>query len=304
MNEVEPRRREQLLGTPAERRLPGGVQPLEVAVEARDAQHVEGQIEEPLVFVASLHQRGPSATLADLALDHGHEPAEVVLEDVVVRARSHRLDRRVVRDCTRDDDERDVALGFLHDPQGAEPTEFRQLPVGDDHVPGAGVQRGSHRRGGLDPLEVKQWMVTPELVNDELGVTRRVFDQEHAQRAAHRRCSVAHGSPSARVLEGAATTMPCQSTEVAVLVGQVVDGSLSDLRSSVSATVTSRSALRGDRSTVRRCDRPTSHCSGHGSTAHRKTVGPGTSFRAIPEKLDTGGDQRLEVPLASVTVGE
>ena len=56
--------------------------------------------------------------LAQLALDRGAEPAQVVLEDVVVRAGAHGLDRRVLADGARDDDERDVGVVVAEQAQG------------------------------------------------------------------------------------------------------------------------------------------------------------------------------------------
>ena len=56
--------------------------------------------------------------LAQLALDRGAEPAQVVLEHVVVRAGAHRLNRRVLADGAGDDDERDVGVVIAEQAQG------------------------------------------------------------------------------------------------------------------------------------------------------------------------------------------
>jgi hypothetical protein len=55
MHEIEERVVEELLLSPPQRSLEGGVGPLEEAVRARDAQHVQRDLEEFLVFVKQRH---------------------------------------------------------------------------------------------------------------------------------------------------------------------------------------------------------------------------------------------------------
>jgi hypothetical protein len=78
----------QLLERVAERLLPGGVQPAEVAVEARDAQHVARHLEEsPQLALGAF----PLDELPDLAA-HGREQVEqalVGLADVAAEELQH-----------------------------------------------------------------------------------------------------------------------------------------------------------------------------------------------------------------------
>ncbi|HEX7832245.1 MAG TPA: hypothetical protein VF787_21490 [Thermoanaerobaculia bacterium] len=81
--------------------------------------------------------------LADLARHHGAEPDEIALHHIVARSLSHQLDRQLVSDRRRDDDERNVASAGANDPQGRRRVETREAIVGDDDVPRPVVERAA-----------------------------------------------------------------------------------------------------------------------------------------------------------------
>src|SRR5438105_2773413 len=76
--------------------------------------------------------------------------SELILEQVVARARAHRLHRAVLAHGPGDDDEGQVEAHLLDHFQRRAATERRQGPVGDHDVPGALREGSTHRRGVLD----------------------------------------------------------------------------------------------------------------------------------------------------------
>src|SRR5690242_13309194 len=73
MTEVEDRARQQLLARVSERLLEGGIHPLEVAVEAADAEQVRRQIEDLLELALRPAALGdiPAAAVHDPLVDFG-----------------------------------------------------------------------------------------------------------------------------------------------------------------------------------------------------------------------------------------
>ena len=77
-----------------------------------------------------------------LTVDRGRQPRQIVLQDVIVRARAHRLDRCILADRSRHDDERTVELARLQGSQGLARAEMRHRVVADDDIPrGVGQRR-------------------------------------------------------------------------------------------------------------------------------------------------------------------
>jgi hypothetical protein len=125
------------------------------------------------------------SALTQLALDRGGEAPELVLEDVVTRAGTHRIRGRFFPDRPGDDDERNVPPRLsekLERPHGA---ESGHRPVTENDVPGAPFEGRLHRLGVLDPLDLEWSVQGAKCLDDQLRVTRRVFGHENAQDIGH-----------------------------------------------------------------------------------------------------------------------
>ena len=123
--------------------------------------------------------------LAQLSFDDRRQAREAILEQVVIGARAHRLDGGLLPDRTGHDDERQVASVLLGHGQRGEGAEPRHRPVGDHDVPALGLQRGAHGLRILDALELDRAAGAANRLDDELGIHRRILDEQDAQRLAH-----------------------------------------------------------------------------------------------------------------------
>ena len=146
--------------------------------------------------------RDARRVLAHLALDGGHEALQAVLEDVVVGAGPHRLDGDGLAHGARDDDEGDVDAEALDERERVERAEPGHRPVADDDVPGRPLERAAHRLAFLHALVLHLAAPAAQLPEDQLGVARGVFDEEHPQGRRHgaapgtRSCSCARLAPA------------------------------------------------------------------------------------------------------------
>ena len=117
-----------------------------------------------------------------LALDGRGEPGEVGLVDEVVRAAEQDLDRRLLADAPREDDERRPGpfrgLDNLQRLQGGEP---RQVEVAEDDVPRA-AERLAERVGGLDPGPLHGPALVPEVPLHLEHVALHVLHVQNAKR--------------------------------------------------------------------------------------------------------------------------
>ena len=86
------------------------------------------------------------------ALDRGAQAPGVVLEYVVGRAHSDRLDRALLADRSRHEDERKVHAVLANHRQRPGPAEGRHGVVGDREIPLLPRERGGQRLGGIDAL--------------------------------------------------------------------------------------------------------------------------------------------------------
>src|SRR5450432_534861 len=73
--------------------------------------------------------------LTHLALDRRRQPAELVLENVVVRSGAHRLHSGLFTDRSRHDDEWQVETAFRQDREGGRGGELGHRPIRGDDVP-------------------------------------------------------------------------------------------------------------------------------------------------------------------------
>ena len=123
-------------------------------------------------------------TLPQLARDRDGQPGQIPLEDVVLGAGLHGLDRHRFPDASRDQDEGDVEPGLSQIREREETSVSRHRVVRHDRVPVGRREGGFELDLGRDPLHVEDVAPPLQLPHDERGVVVRVFDEEKAQRPA------------------------------------------------------------------------------------------------------------------------
>jgi hypothetical protein len=124
--------------------------------------------------------------LAQLPLDRGRQAPQVRLHHVVVRAGLHRLHRGLFADLARDDEERDVDAGLLHDAQRRRRVEGGHRPVAHDRVPRLRAERRAERVGREHPRRPDHQAGVLQRALDEQRVRFDVLDEQHVQRRVHR----------------------------------------------------------------------------------------------------------------------
>ena len=119
--------------------------------------------------------------LAQLALHRGEQTRHPLLREKVVRAGAQDLDRVVLVERPREDDEGDVGAFCARDRERRQGVELRHPAVGDDHVPRAVLQGRPHGVARLDALEGDPVSAPIELPQQEARVVLRVLDHQQAQ---------------------------------------------------------------------------------------------------------------------------
>jgi len=142
--------------------------------------------------------RSPRLDLAQLAHDRGAEPREVVLHDVVARARAHGLHGGLLADRARDDDEGRVDAAGLQQRERFGSAEARQVVIGDHEVPRTARERRLELGRGLDALGRRLVAGAPQLAQQQLRVVRGVLDEEQAQQRRHYAGAVSAGTRLSR----------------------------------------------------------------------------------------------------------
>src|SRR5215212_9259029 len=151
---------EHALGLIAEYALGGGTGIKPRAIRGEDGDHVRGVHDQrPEAFLALLEALlRPLALPAHLRLFEsplysGTQAREVVLHDVVVRPRPHRLNRRLLPYLSRDDDEWRLRLCLARHLQRPDPRKAWHPPVRENHVPRSSLcERPPHLLRGVHPL--------------------------------------------------------------------------------------------------------------------------------------------------------
>ena len=120
------------------------------------------------------------STVAELARDGRNEPREVVLQQVVVRARTHDLDGGVLADRARHHDERQIRRVAPHDLERGRRVEMRHRVVGEDDVP-APREHGLEIRCSLHAFPDDVELRALDLAKHERSVVVRVLDEEEPE---------------------------------------------------------------------------------------------------------------------------
>ena len=127
----------------------------------------------------------PHLGLAQLALERGQEPREIVLHDIVVGARFHHVDGDVLADRARDENERDVAPGFARDRERLGPAELRHGEIRDDEMGLELVELAPKIRFGLHPAALEIEASALQLALHQLGVGFAVLRNQYPERFGH-----------------------------------------------------------------------------------------------------------------------
>ena len=164
-------------GEPGEGRVHPGDRPLPVGDDDRVGRSVEGRALEPQLPLRGL------LLLEDLASgervpDRHRKALEVLLDDVVDRARLDAVGRLLVVERPGDDDERDERRDPYVDPEGLEAAEGRHRVVGQDDVRHEVVKLPDETFGRLDEPPVHVESGSRELADLEVGVRTEVLDEE------------------------------------------------------------------------------------------------------------------------------
>ena len=117
------------------------------------------------LFGGQLRQAGPleqrrlrPAALAahlgvtQLPLDGRDQPPEIALGEEILRACLHRLDRDVLADRARDEDEGRIGITRPQQGEGRRAAERRHAVVANHEIPRMTIEGGRHGRRGVDPL--------------------------------------------------------------------------------------------------------------------------------------------------------
>jgi hypothetical protein len=117
----------------------------------RDSKVELGLVREHLFFerLALPGALAPKLDFAALALDRGNQSRQPSLDQEVAGARLERLHGGLFADRSGHDDERKVVARRAKQHQGLGGGEFRQAVIGDDDVPGAGLERRPHGVGSF-----------------------------------------------------------------------------------------------------------------------------------------------------------
>ena len=128
-----------------------------------------------------LRSLAPHLGIAQLAVDRGNEPVEIVLDDVVVGAVLHRLDRDFFADRAGHENERHFEAAVAHDRERRGSAEAGHRVIGDDEIPVALSSASVSAFGGIDAREIGLVPALPQVLDQERGVVFRVLDQQESQ---------------------------------------------------------------------------------------------------------------------------
>ena len=160
------------------------------------ARQIAGQGTEAGFVLPQGVERGAAlravARFAQFALDGGHQAIELVLGKIIVGARAHGGDGRLLVDHAGNDDEWEVDAQFLQQMQCCQGTELGHAVIGKHHVPGPIHKSGTHVVGVLDAGAGASIAGFAETVKQEEGVVLRILDDQQPQRGCRSRFLVWH----------------------------------------------------------------------------------------------------------------
>ena len=122
-------------------------------------------------------QRRARLGLAQFAFDRRDQPLEVAFGDVVFGPRAHSRDGHFLGDRSGDGDEGKIEATLLDDAQGCHAAELWHAVIADRQVPRLAIEGGGERFLGVDPLVADVVAGALQLVNEQLRVVLRVFNQ-------------------------------------------------------------------------------------------------------------------------------
>jgi hypothetical protein len=155
-------------------------------LQAIEKQRAVGKIGERVVVrevgnaLAGQVALPPDRGLAQFPLDGRRQPREVVLHDVVVRARPHRGDGGVFADRAGDKNEGQIRMLFADDRQRLGAAESGHGVIGDYEIPLALVQLAAQRLRVLDSTREDVVAGSVQRTLDQGRIILRVLDLQEA----------------------------------------------------------------------------------------------------------------------------
>jgi hypothetical protein len=140
--------------------------------------------------------------LTQLAIDDRNQPGQPALDEKIVSPCFERLDRDVLTDGSRDDDEWQVETALVKNLESLPGRKRGHRVVGDDEVPLLVAKRGAHRLCGFHTLPGEIVTGTHEGADEESLVVLRVLDEQKPE--------LLHDDSSAEVPNGAASLRTSQ----------------------------------------------------------------------------------------------
>src|SRR5688572_17619882 len=125
----------------------------------------------------------PHFGVTKLAIDRRDQPVEVVLDDVVVGAVLHGVDRDLFADRARYENEWYFEAAVTHHGQRRGAAETRHRVVRDHHVPVVLIQGCGKRLFAVDAGVVRLVSALPQVFNEESRVVLVILDQQQSQRS-------------------------------------------------------------------------------------------------------------------------
>ena len=119
--------------------------------------------------------------IAQLAVNRWNEPAQVVLDDVVIGAVLHRVDGNLLADRARDEDERHLESAIAHHRERGGAAKAGHRVIRDDEIPVLPVECLGERLGGVHACAVRIVPALAQMLDQERCVVFRILDQQETE---------------------------------------------------------------------------------------------------------------------------
>src|SRR5262249_41245491 len=128
---------------------------------------------------------GALVRLAQRAAHRADDARQALFQHVVGGADLHRLDRHLLAELSRHEDERQLGALLDGELQRRQAVEGRQRKVGQDEVERIALERREELLARLHSRDIAVDAARLEHALDELGVLRVVLEVQDAQRSGH-----------------------------------------------------------------------------------------------------------------------
>ena len=130
------------------------------------------------------------AKFPQLATDDGNQALQVAFHESIAGTRVERARGEVFFHGAGNEDEWNIQAAGTKQRECFRSAEAGHAVVTNDEIPWGAAECRCQRVRGLYALERERESRAPELVCQQLGVSLRIFDQQQAERVAHRSLDV------------------------------------------------------------------------------------------------------------------